>query len=82
MARSMYEAHINEANCTACPIKNHRKCLTDVITEEPLNDDTLWNAVAHTGYRLLSIQSEPYQKRGVFSHKSPATVFQLFPSLP
>lgn len=66
MARSMYEAHINEANCKACPIKNHRKGLTDVISEEPLNDDTLWNAVAHAGYRLLSMQSEPYQKRGCF----------------
>ena len=59
MARSMYEAHINEANRKACPIKNHRKGLTDVIVEETLNDDTLWNAVAYAGYRLLSMQSEP-----------------------
>lgn len=64
------EAHMNDA------IRNHfsvekvtsshskKEC---VIIAQELDEDKLKKVVADTGYELISISSEPYKKKGLFS---------------
>ena len=37
-----------------------------IISEEPLDEAAIKEAVAPTGYKLLGISSEPYEKKGLF----------------
>lgn len=71
MSCSMCEAHINEAVRRALPVKkvtsSHSKGQTVVLSETELDEDALWKAISDTGYQVLSIQSHPYQKKGLFS---------------
>lgn len=70
MACSMCEAHVNDAIRKAFPVKkvtsSHSKGQTLVLSEEALDEDALRRAVSATGYRVLSIQSAPYEKKGLF----------------
>ncbi len=64
------EAHMNDA------IRNHfsvekvtsshskKEC---VIIAQELDEEKLKKVVADTGYELISISSEPYKKKGLFS---------------
>ena len=71
MACSMCEAHINEAVRKALPVKkvtsSHTKGQTVILSETELDETALRKAISDTGYQVLSIQSQPYQKRGLFS---------------
>ena len=71
MACSMCEAHINEAVRKALPVKkvtsSHTKGQTVILSETELDETALRKAISNTGYQVLSIQSQPYQKRGLFS---------------
>lgn len=71
MSCSMCEAHINEAVRRALPVKkvtsSHSKGQTVVLSETELDEDALRKAISDTGYQVLSIQSHPYQKKGLFS---------------
>lgn len=71
MACSMCETHINEAVRRALPVKkvtsSHTKGQTVILSEKELDEDALRRAISATGYRVLSIQSAPYQKKGLFS---------------
>ncbi len=73
MACSMCEAHVNDAVRKAFPVKkvssSHSKGQTLVLTEEPLDEETLRQAISATGYQVLSIQSAPYEKKGLFSFR-------------
>lgn len=73
MACSMCEAHVNEAVRKAFPVKkvssSHSKGQTLVLTEEPLDEEALRQAISATGYQVLSIQSAPYEKKGLFSFR-------------
>ncbi len=68
MMCEMCEAHINDAirrNFTVKSAKSNRKkkqCV--VVSEEPLDEDKIRSVIGETGYDLLSITSEPYQKKG------------------
>lgn len=68
MMCEMCEAHINDAirrNFTVKSAKPNRKkkqCV--VVSEEPLDEDKIRSVIGETGYDLLSITSEPYQKKG------------------
>lgn len=68
MTCEMCEAHINDAirrNFTVKSAKSNRKkkqCV--VVSEEPLDEDKIRSVIGETGYDLLSITSEPYQKKG------------------
>lgn len=65
------EAHVNEAIKNAFKIKSvtssHEKGETEIISKEPLDEDEIRNAVAPTGYKVISVSSEEYQKKGLFS---------------
>jgi copper chaperone CopZ len=67
MMCEMCEAHINDAIRKHFAIKsaksNRRKKQCVVVSEEPLDEGRLREVIAETGYDLLSISTEPYQRR-------------------
>ena len=68
MSCSMCEAHINEAVRKALPVRkvtsSHKKGLTEILSEAPLDEAVLRDAITATGYTLREIKSEPYEKKG------------------
>ena len=71
MACGMCEAHINEAVRNTFPVKkvtsSHTKKQTVIITEKDIPEQELKEAIARTGYEVVSVNSEPYEKKGLFS---------------
>lgn len=70
MMCDMCEAHINDAVRKNFPVKsaksNRKKKQCVVVSEEALDEERIRKVIARTGYDLLSISSEPYQKKGLF----------------
>lgn len=70
MACGMCEAHINEAVRNAFQVKkvksSHAKKQTVIIAEKEIPEQELKNVVAKTGYNVVSVISEPYEKNGLF----------------
>ena len=68
MMCSMCEAHMNEAIRKAFNVKkvtsSHSKKETEILSEAPLDEELIKSTVAATGYTLLDISSEPYEKKG------------------
>lgn len=67
MACSMCESHINNVVRQKFPVKrvnsSHSKGLTTILTEEDIDEDALRSAIDATGYRALSIEKKPYEKK-------------------
>jgi copper chaperone CopZ len=69
MMCSMCEAHVNDAIRRGFDVKSVRsdrkrkRCV--VVSEEPLDEARVAEVIAQTGYELLSLDSEPYRKRGL-----------------
>lgn len=65
------EAHMNDAIRSAFDVKkvtsSHSNGETVIISSEPLDESRLTDTVNATGYTLLNISSEPYEKGGLFS---------------
>ena len=70
MACGMCEAHVNEAVRNAFQVKkvtsSHAKKQTVIIAEKEIPEQELKNVVAKTGYNVVSVISEPYEKNGLF----------------
>ncbi|MGI5989780.1 MAG: heavy-metal-associated domain-containing protein [Lachnospiraceae bacterium] len=70
MMCGMCEAHINDAVRRACEVKsvksNHRRGEAVIVSENPLNQESLAKAIKDTGYTLVSMSTEPYEKKGLF----------------
>ncbi len=70
MMCGMCEAHVNDAVRKAFPVKkvssSHTKGETEILTEQPIDEAKLRAAIDATGYKVLSVQSEPYEKKGLF----------------
>ena len=70
MACGMCEAHINEAVRNAFQVKkitsSHTKKQTVIIAEKDIPEQELKNVVAKAGYDVVSVSSEPYEKKGLF----------------
>ena len=68
MMCGMCEAHMNEAVRNAISVKkvtsSHKTGETTIITDDVPDEAKLREAVGKTGYTLLSITSEPYEKKG------------------
>lgn len=43
---------------------SHSKGQTEIIADQPLDDDELKKAVEETGYKVLGIHTEPFEKKG------------------
>lgn len=71
MACGMCEAHINEAVRNAFLVKkvssSHTKKQTVIITEQEISEQELKDIVAKTGYDVVSVSREPYEKKGLLS---------------
>lgn len=70
MACGMCESHVNEAIRRGCAVKkvtsSHKKGQSEVLSEQPLEESAIRAAVEGTGYQVLSVTGEPYQKKGFF----------------
>ncbi len=70
MMCSMCESHVNDAVRKALTVKkvtsSHSKGETVILTEAPVDEAAVRAAVEETGYRVLSFESKPYEKKGLF----------------
>jgi copper chaperone CopZ len=70
MACSMCEAHVSEAIRKVCVPKklrvSHKTGKAEILAEQTPDEASLRRAVEATGYQVLHVESEPYQKRGLF----------------
>ncbi len=71
MMCGMCEAHINDCIRNNFKVKkvtsSHTKNQSVIISEQELDKNALKKAVDSTGYKLLGVRSEPYEKKGLFS---------------
>lgn len=69
MMCGMCEAHVNDAVRRAIPVKkvssSHGRGETVILTEDKPDHQALRTAIDATGYRVLEISSEPYEKKGL-----------------
>ena len=67
MACSMCEAHVNEAIRKAIPVKkvtsSHKKGETQLILENPVDEQVVKQAIESIGYRVISVESGLYEKK-------------------
>lgn len=73
MACGMCEAHINDAVRQSFSIKkvtsSRAKKQTIIISENNITEQDLKNVIANVGYDVVSVSSEPYEKKVLFSKK-------------
>ena len=73
MACGMCESHVNEAVRNAFDVKSvkssHTKSMTEITSQEPLDEDKLMEVIAATGYTPGNITVEQVEKRGLFGRK-------------
>ena len=71
MMCGMCEAHINDAVRKAFPDvekanSSRTKNQTEIISQNPLDEEKLKKVIADTGYEVGAIHTEPYEKKGLF----------------
>lgn len=74
MMCGMCEAHICDAIRKAVPsakkvIASRSKGEASLMTEEVVDADALKAAIEATGYSCLSVESAPYEKKGLFGRR-------------
>lgn len=71
MMCGMCESHMNDAVRNAFKVKkvtsSHSKGETVIISDEAIDENNISEVIDKTGYKLLSVSSEPYEKKGLFS---------------
>lgn len=72
MMCGMCESHINDVIRREFKIKkvtsSHSKGITEILSEEPLNEEQLRNAIKQTGYTLTEIEiADAPEKKGFFA---------------
>lgn len=71
MVCGMCEAHINEAVRRAFQVKkvssSHTKNQAVIITEPDIPEQELKDVIVKAGYDVVSVSSEPYEKKRLFS---------------
>ncbi|MDD3192757.1 MAG: heavy metal-associated domain-containing protein [Oscillospiraceae bacterium] len=71
MACGMCEAHINDCirqNFEIRKIKtSHAKGESEILSDTVLDEEKLSKIIANTGYKLKSVKSELFVKKGFFS---------------
>ena len=68
MMCGMCESHVNDVIRRSFDVKrvtsSHSKGRTEIITQSPIPEDTLKRAISDTGYTLVDMRTEPYEKKG------------------
>ena len=71
MRCGMCESHVNDCVRENFNVRkvtsSHLKGETVIITENDIDEAKLREAVNKTGYKVVSIKEEPYEKKGLFS---------------
>ncbi len=71
MMCGMCESHVNDCVRENFDVRkvtsSHSKGETVIITENDIDESKLREAVNKTGYKVVSIKEEPYEKKGLFS---------------
>lgn len=71
MMCGMCESHVNDCVRENFNVRkvtsSHSKGETVIITENDIDEAKLREAVNKTGYKVVSIKEEPYEKKGLFS---------------
>ena len=69
MMCGMCESHINDAVRKAFSVKkvtsSHTKGETVILTETDISEEALRTALEPTGYQVLSVSKETYEKKGL-----------------
>ncbi len=67
MMCGMCESHVNDTIRQNFKINkvtsSHSKGVTEIISEKPLDETALKEAVGKTGYKVLEVKTEPYEKK-------------------
>ena len=70
MMCGMCESHVNDKIRNSFKVNSvkssHVKGESVILTESKLNEADLRAAIEETGYKVLSVTSEEYQKKGLF----------------
>ena len=70
MQCGMCEAHVNEAVRSVFKVKkvtsSSGKNETVIITEQDIDDSMLRETIEKTGYKVMEVSREPYEKKGFF----------------
>ncbi len=70
MQCGMCEAHVNDAVRQAFPVKkvtsSHTKNQTIILSNNEMDEEAIRGVIEGTGYKVLSVSSEPYKKKGLF----------------
>ncbi len=73
MMCGMCESHVNDAIRAKLSVKkvssSHKKGETVIISETELSAEMLTAALDGSGYRVLKVTCEPYEKKGFFRKK-------------
>jgi len=73
MMCGMCESHINDAIRTKISVKkvssSHKKGETVIISEYKLTSEMIADALDGSGYTVMSVTCEPYEKKSFFSKK-------------
>ena len=71
MQCGMCESHVNDSIRRALSVKkvtsSHKKGETVIVANQAIDSDKLKAAISETGYEVLDIKEEPYEKKGFFS---------------
>ena len=70
MMCGMCESHINDAVRKAFSVKkvtsSHTKGETVILAETDISEEALRTVLEQTGYRVLEVRTEEYEKKGLF----------------
>ena len=73
MMCGMCEAHINDALRRAFPVEkvtsSHAKGQAEILTDDTISENALKAVIQETGYTLVSVTAEPYEKKGLFHRR-------------
>lgn len=73
MMCGMCEAHMNDAVRNSFPVKsvssNHKKETVEIISEDPIPEESIAATVKQLGYDFNGYDCQPYKKKGFFSFK-------------
>ena len=76
MMCGMCESHVNDAVRNAIEVKkvssSHKKGTTEILTEQPVDEEKVKAAIEATGYKVLGITTGEAEEKKGFSlfHKS------------
>ena len=64
----MCESHVNDTIRRQFAVKkvssSHSKGLTEIVADQPLDEAAVKKAISDTGYTVVSMQTQPYEKKG------------------